>query len=66
MANDKTQAELFKAELETLMQKYPTIRLTVNHQISIDEIVTPPVPGPNPVMQVGEQKAPEEGTTVAD
>lgn len=40
---DTKLAEAFKAELEALMAKYPTMRLTVNHQISIDEIrpVTP-------------------------
>lgn len=33
-----TPAEHFKIELDALMVKYPTVRLSVTHQVSIDEI----------------------------
>lgn len=39
---EKTQAELFNEELLVLLNKYPTIKLTVNHQISINDIGTKP------------------------
>lgn len=39
---EKTQGELFNEELLVLLNKYPTVRLTVNHQISINDIGTKP------------------------
>lgn len=35
---DKTQSELFNEELQALLNKYPTVRLTVAHQIQVEEL----------------------------
>lgn len=37
-----SQAELFNSELMVLLNKYPTIRLTVEHKININDIGTKP------------------------
>lgn len=35
---EKTPSDSFGEELQALLKKYPNIRLTVNHQISINDI----------------------------
>lgn len=57
---DKTQAELFKEELDVLLAKYPTVRLTVAHQIQAEEIK--PVEDISIAKQVTEVDAPTVGT----
>lgn len=45
MSDVKTDAEKFNDELLVLLNKYPNVRLTVDHKITINELAPlPPLP----------------------